>query len=149
MKIVFSPMCPADLEEALLLWAATEGVGLNESDTPEQLCGYLERNPNLSVVARDDGKLVGAVLCGHDGRRGYLNHLAVLPEYRHRGLGRQLVARCLAALRDLQILKCNLFVYADNEPGKGFWNACGYATREDLRLLQRGTGCVKLQGRFI
>src|SRR5262245_54205819 len=132
MNIVISTMCPVDIEEALHLWAATEGVGLNESDTPEQLRAYLERNPNLSVVARDGAKLVGAVLCGHDGRRGYLNHLAVLPAYRHRGLGRQLVARCLAALRDLQILKCNLFVYAANEPGKEFWNACGYAAREDL-----------------
>lgn len=137
-------MSPEDLDESLVLWANTEGVGLNESDTPEHLRAYLQRNPGLSVVARDGAKLVGAVLCGHDGRRGYLNHLAVVPEYRQRGLGRQLVARCLAALRDLQILKCNLFVYADNETGVRFWNACGYAARTDLRLLQRGTGCVKL-----
>lgn len=144
MSIVFSPMTTDDLSEVLDLWGATEGVGLNESDTPEHLRTYLQRNPGLSVVARDGARLIGAVLCGHDGRRGYLNHLAVVPAYRQRGLGRQLVARCLASLRDLNILKCNLFVYNDNKPGERFWNLCGWNARADLKLLQRGTGNVKL-----
>jgi putative acetyltransferase len=132
-------MTTADLNDVLVLWSTAEGVGLNESDTPDQLRAYLDRNPNLSLMARDGPRLVGAVLCGHDGRRGYLHHLAVLPEYRGRGLGRQMVEGCLAALGARGVLKCNIFLYADNEPGERFWNRCGWSARSDLKVLQRQT----------
>jgi putative acetyltransferase len=132
-------MTPRDLDSVLALWGQTSGVGLNESDTPDQLRTYLDRNPGLSLVAREGTRLVGAILCGHDGRRGYLNHLAVLPEYRGRGLGRQLVETCLAALGGVGILKCNIFLYADNEPGRCFWAHCGWSLRDDLMVLQRKT----------
>ena len=91
LDIAVSAMTARDLDAVLALWGQTSGVGLNESDTPDQLRAYLDRNPGLSLIARDGTRLVAAVLCGHDGRRGYLNHLAVLPEYRGRGLGRQMV----------------------------------------------------------
>jgi putative acetyltransferase len=71
MDITFSPLTASDLDEVLGLWSTTDGVGLNESDTPDRVQCFLERNPGLSVVARDGARLVGAVLCGHDGRRGY------------------------------------------------------------------------------
>lgn len=138
-KITLSPMTPDDLESVLALWARTDGVGLNESDTPAQLGAYLDRNPGLSLVFRDGAQLIGAILCGHDGRRGYLHHLAIAPEYRGRGLGRQMVETCLRALGSMGILKCNIFLYADNEPGQQFWNRCGWADRNDLKVLQRKT----------
>lgn len=116
-----------------------EGVGLNESDTPDQLKLYLNRNPGLSLVVRDNESLIGAVLCGHDGRRGYLHHLAVIPEYRKRGLGRQLIATCLALLREIGISKCNIFLYANNELGERFWTNCGWSKRYDLQVMQRPT----------
>jgi ribosomal protein S18 acetylase RimI-like enzyme len=137
MDVTILHMTNCDLDAVLGLWTQTDGVGLNESDTPEQLRAFLDRNPGLSLVARDGLRLVGAVLCGHDGRRGYLHHLAVLSEYRGRGLGRRMVERCLAALAALQILKCNIFLYTDNGPGQQFWDRCGWAERSDLKVLQR------------
>ncbi len=78
------------LDEVLALWQATEGVGLSEGDTKDELAAYLLRNPGLSLVACRDGRIVGAVLCGHDGRRGCLYHLAVAIPHRHLGIGRAL-----------------------------------------------------------
>lgn len=137
MAVSLAEMTEADLDEVLALWDELEGVGLNESDTPERLAAYLQRNPGLSLVARDRGRIVGAVLCGHDGRRGYLHHLAVAPAYRRQGLGSELIARCLAALAAEGILKCNIFVYSDNDDGSAFWRHTGWADRSDLKVMQR------------
>ena len=137
--VAVSPMSESDLTAVLAFWQGMNGVGLNESDTPDCLRVYLDRNPGLSLVARHGAQIVGAVLCGHDGRRGYLHHLAVLPEYRRQGLGRVLVDRCLAALASRGIPKCNIFLYADNGSGEQFWKRCGWSERADLRVLQRQT----------
>ncbi len=126
-----------DLVGVLRLWRRTEGVGLNESDTPAQLGIYLRRNPGMSFVARVAGKIVGAVLCGHDGRRGYLHHLAVAKHHRQKGLGKTLVAMCLARLAESGILKCNIFLYANNEAGEGFWKQNGWENRDDLCVMQK------------
>jgi len=134
------PMVPADFDEVLRLWHQTEGVGLSESDTPANLAPYLERNPSMSFVAREGGTIVGAVLCGHDGRRGYLHHLAVDKQCRRRGLGTQLVNACLDRLATLGILKCNIFLYAENAEGKLFWDNHGWKTRGDLQVLQKTLG---------
>lgn len=139
MATVISPMVNEDLSSALSLWAQIDEMELNESDTPEHLQGYLKQNPGLSMVVRDGQVIVGAILCGHDGRRGYLHHLAVAKEYRGRGLGKQLVASCLAALAKIGIPKCSIFVYADNKLGQHFWHRCGWLNRSDLQVLQRST----------
>jgi N-acetylglutamate synthase len=144
--IAISPLTEHELPAVLALWSGTEGVGLNESDEPRQLRAFLNRNPDLSLVARAGHNLVGAVLCGHDGRRGYLHHLAVVPAYRQQGLGRRMVDACLTTLGALGIMKCNIFLYADNELGEQFWRRCGWSKRTDLQILQRPTLTPSLPG---
>lgn len=137
MRCTIEPMTLADYDEALRLWRDTEGVGLNESDARPAIALYLKRNRGTSFVARDGKELVGAVLCGHDGRRGYLYHLAVAPSHRGKGLGTKLVGRCLAQLRKQGILKCNIFVYTHNDRGEKFWRAQGWEKRVDLCMAQK------------
>jgi putative acetyltransferase len=119
------------------LWLATPGVGLSDSDSRAGTEAFLRRNPGMSAVACAGGEVVGAVLCGHDGRRGYLHHLAVAPAWRGRGLARRLVARCFEQLAAAAIPKCNVFLYADNADGAAFWEHEGWSARADLRVLQR------------
>ena len=135
--IALLPMATDDLAEVLELWRQTAGVGLNESDSPEALVHFLARNSALSRVAREGETVVAAVLCGHDGRRGFLYHLAVLPEFRRQGLGGELVEQCLAGLAAAGIQKCNALVYNDNAAAQGFWRQLGFNQREDLGFWQR------------
>lgn len=125
-----------DYDEVFRLWQRTEGVGLNESDTRPAIASFLHRNPNLSFLAVKQGKIIGAVLCGHDGRRGYLHHLAVASRHRKQGIGMQLVNACLARLRAADIHKCNIFVYAGHAAGMSFWKHNGWKLRTDLRVMQ-------------
>ena len=125
-----------DYGAVMKLWQRSEGVGLNESDTRRAIAAYLRRNPRLSIVAEKNGRIIGALLCGHDGRRGYLHHLAVAKRHRRRGIGRQLVNVCLAKLRRAGIPKCNIFIFADNTEGMKFWAHAGWSLRTELRLMQ-------------
>jgi putative acetyltransferase len=133
-------MSIADYEAVLRLWRETEGVGLNESDTRDRVAAFLARNPGLSRVALRGDSIVGAVLCGHDGRRGYLHHLAVAQSQRKLGLGKALVEACLADLARRDISKCNIFLFADNADGEAFWKHNGWAKRLDLQVLQKPLG---------
>ena len=139
MSITFACMSPDDYDAVRALWERTEGVGLNEGDTREGVTAFLERNQELSMVARAQDRLVGAVLCGHDGRRGYLHHLAVDATHRCQGIGTALVDRCLAGLRAAGITKCNIFLYRDNDDGALFWQRSGWDDRADLQVRQRLT----------
>jgi putative acetyltransferase len=134
--IVVRPFRMKDYDAVFALWRRCEGVGLGESDTRAAIVAYLRRNPGMSYVAQMKGRLVGTVLCGHDGRRGYLHHLAVSKRYRRAGLGRRLVDLCLERLRRIDIHKCNIFVFADNVDGMAFWTRTGWTPRPDLSLLQ-------------
>jgi putative acetyltransferase len=125
-----------DFDAVIALWRRTEGVGLNESDTRLAITAFLRRNPRLSFVAEQGGRIIGAVLCGHDGRRGYLHHLAVSKRHRRRGIGRLLVNACLAKLRKAGIQKCNIFIFANNAAGMKFWAHTGWSLRTELRLMQ-------------
>ena len=129
----------ADYGEVHALWRRSSGIGLNESDGRAEIGRYLRRNPGLSFVATSRGRVVAAVLCGHDGRRGYLHHLAVDRKWRRRGVGGSLVAACLGRLGTEGIPKCNLFLFAGNRSGTAFWRSQGWTVRADLRLVQRGT----------
>ncbi len=131
-------MTISDYPSAFALWRASEGVGLNESDT-ECACGlFLARNPGLSAVAlAADGTLAGVLLCGHDGRRGYLHHLAVASSHRKQGIARRLIDWCFERLAAERIQKCNVFLFNDNVDGGSFWRHNGWQQRADLQVLQR------------
>lgn len=126
---------PADCWKAIELWQVSEGIGLSAADEPQRLTAYLNRNPGMSFTAWDGENLVGAVLCGHDGRRGYLHHLAVDKTYRGRGIGRRLAETCHAALLAAGIDKVHIFVYRDNDSALKFWQEVGYLPRVELELL--------------
>lgn len=129
---------PADYPAVRGLWERTEGVGLNETDTLTKTSAFLEQHPGLSCIAIDvSGAVIGAVLCGHDGRRGYLHHLAVDARSRGQGVARALLAHCLHGLSGRGIDKCNVFVFGDNPEGAAFWTANGWNERTDLRIHQR------------
>jgi putative acetyltransferase len=127
-----------DWAEVHGLWQSCEGIGLSDSDSRAAIGAYLSRNPGMSAVAREpDGRLVGAVLCGDDGRRGYLHHLAVSPDARRRGIGALLLARCFERLEARGIPKCNIFLFGDNLAGREFWLHAGWNPRPDLEVLQK------------
>lgn len=138
MRFQLLPMTIDDFDEALTLWQVSSGVGLNEADTRQGIAQYLERNPGLSLVARHSNQMVGAVLCGHDGRRGYLHHLAVARSQQRQGIGRALVEACLVSLGRVGILRCNIFVREGNEQGRAFWRKLGWTTRDGLLTMQSG-----------
>ena len=129
-------MVAADIPAALDLWQHTEGVGLTNEETPEMLVSFLERNPGISSVACLDGRLVGAVLGGHDGRRGYVYHLAVATEYRGHGLARSLVDRTVFQFGVIGLLRATIMVYATNHDGQSFWRHLGWRPRLDLMPMQ-------------
>lgn len=134
-RYTIEPFTIKDYPEVFGLWSETEGIGLGPADSEARIAAYLERNPGLSFLARGDGKVVGALLCGHDGRRGYLHHLAIRPEWRRMGIGQSLVEHCLEGLRQVGIEKCHLFVFAHNLPGKAFWEHLGWKERVDLVVM--------------
>ncbi len=131
------PFLIADHAEACALWTATEGLGLTESDTVEEIARFLERNPGLSAVAVAGERLVGTILCGHNGRAGHLTHLAVAPAYRRQGIGQALVHHALEQLAGCRIPRCNIFVYNDNHAGNRFWLDDGWTDPSTWRVLQK------------
>jgi len=122
-----------DHRQLLQLFRETPGIALREADSQEAIARFLARNPDLSFVIEDDrAQIVGAVMCGHDGRRGYLHHLVVRPEYRRCGLGTKLYQRCIDKLATMGIEKSHLFVFRDNDDANLFWSSKGWQRRDDI-----------------
>ncbi len=119
------------------LWSRCEGLGLGRADSKEGIARYLERNPGMSRVALDGGRIVGALLAGHDGRRGNLNHLAVDPAYRHQGIGRRLLAEALDKLAEAGIDRCHGQVFSNNADALRFWQAADWTVHEEITLISR------------
>ncbi|MCE5262201.1 MAG: GNAT family N-acetyltransferase [Deltaproteobacteria bacterium] len=131
---------PFDLpayDEVMALWRRCEGIGLSDADSREAMAAYLERNHGMSFVAMADGKIAGAILSGHDGRRGYIYHLAVDLRWRRQGMARQLVDRCLGELNAAGIRKAHIFIFTENESGKAFWESIGWGYRTDIRVVSK------------
>ena len=133
MMINIRVMTIDDYEGVYNLWINTPGMGLNTTDdSREGIDKYLKRNPTTSFVAEDDGKIIGVIMAGHDGRRGFINHTAVLADYRKQGIAKKLVDNTMDALDKEGIKKVALVVFKHNEMGNGFWDNIGFTDREDL-----------------
>jgi N-acetylglutamate synthase len=115
-----------DYDAALELWQRVEGLEIAEGDERGGVAHFLARNPGLSRVATDGSALVGVALCGHDGRRGYIYHLAVDPAYQTRGLGKRLMDECLSGLRRAGVKRALILVAHNNLRGRNFWRRSGW-----------------------
>ena len=128
-------MTMADYDDVTGLLARTGAVTFRGADSRAATERYLQRNPELSFVAHDGPRLIGCVMSGHDGRRGYLQHLVVVPGYRQRGVATRLVEHCLGRLEALGIMKTHIDVLKGNEAGLRFWAARGWQFRDDISRL--------------
>jgi len=126
------PLGASDFEAVRRLWASTEGLGVGPGDSAEGIERFVTRNPGLSLVAEDAGTIVGSILCGHDGRRGFIYRLAVTPDHRRKGLAAELVRRSLAGLKEAGIERCLLLVQTENEGARKFWASMRGRLRGDL-----------------
>ena len=127
----------SDYDAVVQLWQTADGVEIAEGDSRANIARYLKRNPNLSRVAEADGRVIGAVLCGHDGRRGIIYHLAVAVDYRGVGLGRKLLKECLAGLKAEGLTRVLLLVGKNNEAGQAFWLSQGFEVIAEALPLGR------------
>ena len=126
-------MVEEDYDQVYQLWLSCAGMGLNDlDDSKEGIARFLQRNPQTCLVAVENQTIIGAILVGSDGRRAYIYHTAVHPNYRRRGIARQLVETVLTSLDDLKIHKVALVVFKRNTEGNQFWEKLGFSVREDL-----------------
>lgn len=133
METIIRSMTIEDYPKVQALWRSIRGFGIRSIDDSEEgVRRFLARNPGISVVAEQDGKIVGAILCGHDGRRGCLYHVCVREDHRMQGIGKAMVVFCMEALKKEQINKVSLIAFTRNDVGNAFWKQIGWTKREDL-----------------
>lgn len=122
-----------DYDSVYQLWTNTQGMGMRSvDDSREGIERFLKRNPTTNFIAQEIDKVIGVILCGHDGRRGYIYHTAVNTDYHGRGIGRALVNAVIDALQKQEINKVALVAFATNDLGNKFWQALGFHKREDI-----------------
>jgi ribosomal protein S18 acetylase RimI-like enzyme len=136
-NLVIRVMTMEDFDEVHALWMEIHGFGIRSvDDSKEGIERFIRRNPDTSMVAVQDGRIVGAILCGHDGRRGCLYHVCVREAYRKHGIGQKMVTACLDALRKEKINKVNLIAFQNNEVGNRFWQGMGWSFRNDVNYYE-------------
>ena len=136
MSIIIREMT-MDYDRVYKLWTEIQGFGIRSiDDSKEGVERFLRRNPTTSVVAEQNGRIVGAILCGHDGRRGCFYHVCVAGDYRKHGVGHRMVQYCMRALKDEGINKVSLIAFKSNAVGNAFWNGVGWTKREDLNYYE-------------
>ena len=128
-----------DYEKIYDLWMSCKNMGFNDiDDSKEGISRFLERNPNTSFVAMENDELLGIILGGHDGRRGYIYHMSVAENHRKEGIGSSLVKKCLESFKNEKISKVALLVFKYNETGNAFWKKQGFILREDVNYRNIG-----------
>ena len=132
-EVQILPMREEDYDEVRALWMTIRGFGIRAlDDSREDVTRFIRRNPTTSVVARANGRVVGSILCGSDGRQGSLYHVCVAREYRRRGIGTRMVAHCMERLREMGINKVALIAFTANDVGNAFWKQIGWNQRADV-----------------
>ncbi|SNX49339.1 Acetyltransferase YpeA [Vibrio thalassae] len=134
MSVTFREMQISDYEKVMVLWQQTDHMVLREADNRDNILAYLDKNPNMSFVAILHGEVVGAVLAGTDGRRGYLEHLAVASQHRGKRIGKTLVEKVTDSFAQIGIEKTQLFVNADNEVAQHFYRSMGWEVRKEVKM---------------
>ena len=137
MKTTISTFTIEDYDQVLDLWKSCEGIGLGEADSKENIEKFLHQNNGLSLIAKQDKEVIGVLLVGHDGRRGYIHHLSVPPHSRRNGIGKELVKSGIDRLKNIGITKCHIFIFQNNESGKHFWEKCGWSYRKELGIISK------------
>jgi len=133
MKATIRAMKIEDYDGVYVLWNHIKGFGIRSiDDSREGIERFLKRNPTTSVVAEEDGKVIGGILCGHDGRLGCMYHVCVDPSHRRQGIGKAMVVYAMEALKAEHINKVTLIAFTQNDIGNAFWNTIGWTKREDL-----------------
>ena len=136
-EVKIRPMTMDDFERVHNLWMEISGFGIRSiDDSREGVERFIRRNPTTSMVAEMDGRIVGAILCGHDGRRAGLYHVCVKEAYRKHGIGQKLVERCLEALKKEKISKVNLIAFKKNEIGNRFWQKLGWKYCDNVNYYE-------------
>lgn len=131
--MIVRTMTIEDYQGVHALWMTIKGFAIRSiDDSREGVERFLKRNPATSVVAEENGEIVGSILCGHDGRRGCLYHVCVREDCRMRGIGKSMVVRCMEELEKEKISKVSLIAFTENDIGNAFWKEIGWTKREDL-----------------
>jgi len=139
MDFLTRKMSLSDYKQALQLWQSLPGMGLSRADEKENIRDFLLKNANTCFVALKNGNLVGTILGGSDGRRGYIYHLAVHQSEQKKGVGKKLVDLCLDEFKESGIQKCHIFVISDNAEGITFWKKVGWQLRDDIVVMSKET----------
>jgi len=140
MNVQYRALSISDRDALLQLWRSCDGIILRDADSQASMEKYLQRNPGLSRVATVAGAIVGSLMAGHDGRRGYLQHLAVAPAQRRQGIGACLLDLCLEALKQQGIIKSHVHVIQSNRSGIDFWSRRGWIHRAEIEIYSYVNG---------
>ena len=137
MDILIRPMETADYDQVYKLWTEIKGFGIRSiDDSREGVERFLARNPTTSVVAVQNGRIIGNILCGHDGRTGFFYHVCVAKEYRKHGIGYRMVRRAIEALQKEGVSKVSLIAFKQNQVGNAFWKGIGWTEREYINSYE-------------